>query len=98
MVSGVGPAKHLQSHNITVVADLPGVGAHLMDHPVIDINLRDKGNNSLSYIIPRSIKDTALLSKAMLQWLFTGKGPLTCNVRSDYITLSSCCLTLVAGW
>lgn len=33
MLSGVGPADHLREHGIDVVADLPGVGAHLLDHP-----------------------------------------------------------------
>jgi len=33
MVSGVGPAKHLQDHGIPVVQDLPGVGQNLQDHP-----------------------------------------------------------------
>lgn len=32
MLSGLGPAAHLKSHGIPVVADLPGVGQHLLDH------------------------------------------------------------------
>ena len=32
MLSGLGPAAELQRHGITVAADLPGVGANLMDH------------------------------------------------------------------
>ena len=31
--SGIGPADHLRSLGIPVVADLPGVGANLHDHP-----------------------------------------------------------------
>jgi choline dehydrogenase len=33
MVSGIGPAQHLHGLGIEVVADLPGVGANLHDHP-----------------------------------------------------------------
>ena len=33
MLSGVGPASHLKEHSIPVVADLPGVGQNLNDHP-----------------------------------------------------------------
>jgi choline dehydrogenase len=33
--SGVGPVAHLREHGIPVVRDLPGVGEHLLDHPVI---------------------------------------------------------------
>ena len=32
MVSGLGPAAHLKSHGIGVIADLPDVGQHLRDH------------------------------------------------------------------
>ena len=32
MLSGIGPAAHLQQHGITVAHDLPGVGMHLHDH------------------------------------------------------------------
>jgi hypothetical protein len=35
MLSGVGPAAHLRAHGIPVLADLPGVGANLHDHPMI---------------------------------------------------------------
>jgi len=32
MLSGIGPATHLQQHGIAVQHDLPGVGLHLHDH------------------------------------------------------------------
>jgi choline dehydrogenase len=32
LLSGVGPADHLNQHGIAVVHDLPGVGANLQDH------------------------------------------------------------------
>jgi choline dehydrogenase len=34
MLSGIGPAAQLAGHGITVLADLPGVGGNLQDHPV----------------------------------------------------------------
>jgi len=33
MLSGIGPAAHLQAHGIVPIADRPGVGANLNDHP-----------------------------------------------------------------
>jgi choline dehydrogenase len=33
MLSGLGPAGHLQQHGIAVVRDLPGVGQNLQEHP-----------------------------------------------------------------
>ena len=32
MLSGLGPAAHLQQHGIAVIKDMPGVGSHLHDH------------------------------------------------------------------
>jgi choline dehydrogenase len=34
MLSGIGPAEHLRETGINVVADLPGVGSNLHDHPM----------------------------------------------------------------
>lgn len=33
--SGIGPAADLEALGISVVVDLPGVGEHLMDHPLV---------------------------------------------------------------
>lgn len=38
MVSGVGPGDDLSRHGIRVVAELPGVGRNLMDHPELVAN------------------------------------------------------------
>ncbi len=35
LLSGIGPAAHLHAHGIGVVADVPGVGAGLSDHPLV---------------------------------------------------------------
>jgi choline dehydrogenase len=46
LLSGVGPADHLATHGIEVVADLPGVGENLHDHllsPVIFSAEREVG-------------------------------------------------------
>jgi 5-(hydroxymethyl)furfural/furfural oxidase len=37
MRSGIGPAAHLREHGIDVIADRPGVGQHLMEHPGVNI-------------------------------------------------------------
>lgn len=37
MLSGIGPADHLREHGIDIIADLPGVGQNLIDHPEVPI-------------------------------------------------------------
>lgn len=39
MRSGIGPATQLRDLGIPVVADLPGVGANLVDHPAVSVSL-----------------------------------------------------------
>ncbi len=38
MLSGVGPADHLAGFGIPVIADRPGVGSNLQDHPLISVS------------------------------------------------------------
>ena len=45
MLSGIGPADHLRSHGIAVVADLPGVGQNLQDH--LKLSIRWTGKTEL---------------------------------------------------
>ncbi len=40
MLSGIGPKKELEKHNIPLVRDLPGVGQNLQDH--LDTNMVEK--------------------------------------------------------
>jgi choline dehydrogenase-like flavoprotein len=37
MLSGLGPADQLEEHGIACIADLPGVGQNLVDHPEVPI-------------------------------------------------------------
>lgn len=41
--SGVGPAGQLSEHGIPVGVDLPGVGANLVDHPLVAVDLPTSG-------------------------------------------------------
>ena len=42
LLSGVGPAAHLEAMGVDVVCDLPGVGQNLRDHPQVSVTLRAK--------------------------------------------------------
>lgn len=37
LLSGIGSAAHLREHDLTVIADLPGVGRNLHDHPMCGV-------------------------------------------------------------
>ena len=53
MLSGVGPADHLASLGIPLVADLPGVGQNLRDHPLVHVTWRTKEGFPLDGMAPR---------------------------------------------
>ena len=75
MLSGVGPAAHLQSHGIAVVSDAQEVGANFQDHisaPVwgrlkqpVGLLGHEKGAKGLRHF---------------LQWMFFRSGLLTSNI------------------
>lgn len=80
MLSGVGPADHLKSKNIPVVRDLPGVGANLADHPVVDLYFKDKHNKSVKHVKPTTIGDIPKFLGSLFEYLLHKSGPLTGNV------------------
>ncbi len=71
LLSGIGPADHLRALGIPVVADLPGVGENLQDHPATDLRWR---------ITPRLSLARAESPWSLLQYLLFRRGPLTSNV------------------
>lgn len=69
MLSGIGPAQHLQEKGITPLHDLAGVGKNFQDHP---------GVNHTAFVNrPTYNVQTNLFYKAVFgaQWLFFGRGP-----------------------
>ena len=74
MLSGIGPAEHLIQIGIEVIADSPGVGANLSDHPMLPViwstprlrGLWEKSGNA-----------------GALRWRLTHRGPLTSNVAES---------------
>ena len=74
MLSGIGPAAHLQDTGIDVLHDLPGVGQNLNDHP--DFVLKYKCKRPVS-IWPKT-KGLAKLG-AGIQWILTRRGIVSSN-------------------
>ncbi|HVI18305.1 MAG TPA: GMC family oxidoreductase N-terminal domain-containing protein, partial [Gaiellales bacterium] len=71
MLSGIGPADDLAGHGIPVVADLPGVGRNLQDHPAsaLVFKVRDRTLN-------QDVTPLRLLRHA-LDFALRGRGAIT---------------------
>ncbi len=71
MLSGLGPAEQLRSHNIEVVSDLAGVGQNLHEHPCIPLQVE------VSISTPNVELNPWAAVKYASQYMFKGAGPLT---------------------
>lgn len=84
MLSGIGPAASLQELGIPVVADLPGVGGNLMEHPRMMLMYR--ASKPVTFI--RQLRfDRA--TWAALQWGVFGKGPFANQICSGTVLLKT---------
>jgi choline dehydrogenase len=75
MLSGIGPAAHLQGHGVEVRHDLPGVGQNLQDH--MDCYLIYELDRALGYDKYRKLHWKAW---AGLQYALFRSGPVASNV------------------
>ncbi|HYE39502.1 MAG TPA: GMC family oxidoreductase N-terminal domain-containing protein, partial [Ramlibacter sp.] len=76
MLSGVGPAAHLQEHGIPVVHDLPGVGRNLHDHVDV-VQVIDAPH--LTDLFGLSFRGMVNAAKAVAEWRRQRTGLLTTN-------------------
>ncbi|WP_030621554.1 choline dehydrogenase [Streptomyces fulvoviolaceus] len=74
LLSGLGPADDLREVGVDVVADIPGVGRNLQNHPGVDIQFGTRYEDSLT-------AQLTLLGRARLgaEWLLLRKGLGTTN-------------------
>jgi len=87
MLSGIGPAAHLQQLGIAVTLDLPGVGANLQDH--LDVCTLYRSTQPLTYDF-----DALGELQVALRYLLSRRGPGVSNVAEAGGFLSS---SLAAG-
>jgi choline dehydrogenase len=71
MLSGIGPADHLREHGIYVIADMPSVGANLIDHPAVPVLWSTPGVKGLW---------ESTRNRDFARWRMTHRGPLTSNI------------------
>ena len=78
--SGIGPRRMLEELGIGLVAESPGVGENLQDHPCVVCvwDLPDGG----------SLAD-AEKPKALLEWIFRKTGPLTSSLAEGFAFVRS---------
>ncbi len=69
MLSGIGPAQHMNQLGIEIIHDLPGVGKNLQDH--ININVRYTSLEPITTTSALKLHRKVLIG---LQWLATKRG------------------------
>ncbi len=74
LLSGVGPAEHLRSHGVDVVADVPGVGEHLQDH--LEVYVQHRCTQPVSLAPALRWYNQPLVG---LEWLWSKTGPAASN-------------------
>jgi choline dehydrogenase-like flavoprotein len=76
LLSGVGPAEQLRKHGVEMVADLPGVGRNLQDHPDVRVTVLDRSRTSWGRSLPALLR----LAYSPLPYLTARRGQLTATV------------------
>ncbi len=71
MLSGIGPGTHLREHGIDVVAESPGVGQNLQDHPAAGFVIHTKDTTDIA--------EMSNLTNLM-RWKIRKSGPLSSNI------------------
>jgi choline dehydrogenase len=75
MLSGIGPADHLNAIGIDPLIDLPGVGANLQDHIDVMLPYSTTGGHSIAYL-----NNPLRRLQAGMRWAFTRGGIAASNI------------------
>jgi choline dehydrogenase-like flavoprotein len=76
MLSGIGPEEHLREVGVTPVHNLPGVGAHLQDHPTVHVAMENPSAESYA-ISPKALPR---ILASPFRYLAKREGMLASNV------------------
>ncbi len=77
MLSGIGPAEHLRTHGISVLADSPGVGGNLQDH--LQLRLIYRANRPIT--TNDQLRSLTGRVRMALDWLLFTQGPLAIGIN-----------------
>jgi choline dehydrogenase-like flavoprotein len=86
MLSGIGPAAHLQQHGIAVHHDLPGVGQNLHDHVTTVLIYRTPRTD---VTLGTSLRGAWALFKAIFEWRSKRTGWISTNVSETQAFVST---------
>lgn len=81
MLSGIGPAKALRSLGIKPVLDLPDVGQHLTDHPLVTSQFGV--TQSSDDIIDNFSRNATFVDALLQQWLSERQGVMTLDGQTQ---------------
>lgn len=76
MLSGIGPESHLREMDITPFHHLPGVGAHLQDHPTVHVAMENPSRESYGV----SARTLPRILASPVKYLLKREGMLASNV------------------
>ncbi len=76
MLSGIGPAQHLEAMGIEVKSGLDGVGANYQEHPALQINMEMRDTTSYGL----SLRTLPRAAWNLLEYVAARRGPLASNV------------------
>jgi len=76
MLSGIGPADALRQLGIAPVADLPGVGRNLSEHPHIPVEF--EANAPVTFLNQLRFDRAA---RSVLRWALLGSGPFATQIN-----------------
>lgn len=75
LLSGIGPGAALQRLGISVVHDLPGVGANLQDHATVSVSMQNPSAESYAL----SLQSAPRIALAPMRYLLSRQGMLASN-------------------
>ncbi|KAI9896347.1 hypothetical protein N3K66_008519 [Trichothecium roseum] len=86
MMSGIGPADHLEEHGIPVVKDLPGVGRNLVDHYEVPV-IHEFPNNFTFF--KNCVNDGPIEENPCYHEWLQGQGPWTTLGFYEFVLYTS---------
>ena len=82
MLSGVGDPDELRAHGITPLANLPGVGRNLSEHPVVMMQFKAKA--PVTFLKELRFDRAAVWAA---QWALFGNGPFATQINSCNVVI-----------